>query len=102
MKESLAVRRSPIHGRGLFATRPIAADTVIGRYRTEPTDRPGPYSLWSGEHRDCEDVICRFRFLNHSDRPNVALYDDYSVVALRPIEPGEELTLDYDGDGAGD
>ena len=33
--------------------------------------------------------------LNHSCEPNVGWADDETIVALRDIAPGEELTLDY-------
>jgi hypothetical protein len=34
-------------------------------------------------------------YLNHSDNPNAYSDDKYSFFALRDIEQGEELTLDY-------
>ena len=41
------------------------------------------------------EVLCRFRYINHADDPNACYYDDFSVVALRDIWPGEEITHDY-------
>jgi len=41
------------------------------------------------------EVTCDLKFINHSDRPNACYYDDLSVVALRDIETGEEITHDY-------
>lgn len=35
------------------------------------------------------------RFLNHSCAPNAGLKDDITLVALRQISPGEEITFDY-------
>jgi hypothetical protein len=41
------------------------------------------------------DLLCRLRFINHSKKPNVAYLDNLSVVALRKIRPGDELTHNY-------
>lgn len=93
IKKTLKVRESGIHGKGLFATTRIRNGTELGRCRAEPTDIDGPYTL-STEEGDVL-VTCRLRFINHSPRPNVVYYDDLSVVAIRDIAPGDELTHDY-------
>jgi SET domain-containing protein len=93
------VGRSNIHGRGLFASRPIARGTVIGHVEGTPTRRNGAYTLWLDEENGIR-VTCNLRFINHSPRPNARYYDDLSVVALRSIEPDEEITHDYTN-GAG-
>jgi hypothetical protein len=93
------VAESPIHGRGLFAARTIRNDEVIGWVRGVPATEDGPYVLWLSETEAIE-VHCDLRFINHSDHPNARYYDDGSVVALRDILAGEEITHDYDGDEA--
>lgn len=35
------------------------------------------------------------RFINHSCEPNAGLVDDTCVIALRQINPGEEIRYDY-------
>jgi len=96
------VKESPLHGRGLFATKLIPADTVIGLLQTETPpehELDGPYVLWvDGVHP--RRVTCDLRFINHSSEPNAAYYDDLTVVSLREIQPGEELLHDYMGDAA--
>lgn len=91
---STYVDTSPIHGKGLFAATRIARDTVIGRLDGKPCSSEGCYVLWLGP---CEgfEVSGQFKYINHADRPNACYYDDLSVVALRDIEPGEEITHDY-------
>ena len=94
------VRESPLHGRGLFATQHIPEDTVIGWLVTEKApdhELDGPYVLWIDGDKPVR-VTCDLRFINHSSEPNAAYYDDLSVVALRDIEPGEELLHNYMGD----
>ena len=88
------VADSDIHGSGLFAGRRIAAGTVIGRLRVRPAAEDGPHVLWLDAKRGVQ-VTCKLKYINHSDRPNACYYDDLSVVALRDIEAGEEITHDY-------
>lgn len=95
----LQVRRSAIHGRGLFPRAPIRAGTRIGEYRGERTTRNGAYVLWIQEDGTVYGIIGRneLRFMNHSASPN-AWFDGPVLYALRLIEPGEEITLDYGED----
>jgi SET domain-containing protein len=92
------VRQSPIHGRGLFATTFIPADTVIGRIEGVPAREDGPYVLWIDGRRGLE-VTNEMRYINHAAEPNAAYFDDLTVMALCDIYPGDEITHDYDGDG---
>jgi len=94
------VKQSPLHGRGLFAATHIPAGTVLGDLVTVPAEDhelDGPYVLWLGDTEPVK-VTCDLRFINHSDTPNAVYYDDMTVVALRDIEPGEEVLHDYMGD----
>jgi len=96
----IKVKESPIHGRGLFAATRIPQGTVIGHLQTadaHENELDGPYVLWVDGEKPVE-VTCDFRYINHNDEPNAAYYDDLSVMSLRDIEPGEELTHDYLGD----
>lgn len=96
MKTALRVGKSGIHGKGLFADEPIAAGTILGYCRTRPTKEPGDYTLWLDTGP--VDVSCHLKYINHSDEPNVVYYDDLSVVALKNITAGEELTHHYGDD----
>lgn len=96
------VKESPLHGRGLFATQHIPEDTVIGWLKTKKAkkkkhDLSGPYILWIDGDKPVR-VTCDLRFINHSSKPNAAYFDDLSVMALRDIEPGEEIVHNYSGD----
>ena len=94
-----AVRESGIHGLGLFATRLIAAGEVVGELVGHATDdSEGPHVLWLGEGERAFQVTCDLRYINHHRDPNVCYYDDLTVVALRDILSGEELTHDYGAD----
>lgn len=91
------VGASEIHGRGLFAATRIKAGELIGRVKTVPATREGPYVLWLSADNAVE-VRGHLRYINHSDRPNACYYDTLEVVALTDIHPGQEITHDYDAD----
>lgn len=91
------VADSPIHGKGLFASRHIGAGELIGVIEGKPATTDGTYVLWLDEERGIQ-VRCELRFINHSDEPNAAYYDSLEVLALTDISPGEEITHNYFGD----
>lgn len=85
---------SPIHGKGLFARTFISAGEVIGTIEGEYTASDGDYVLWLDEQKGIL-VDSDLRYINHSDNPNAAYYDDLKVYALKDIHPGEEITHNY-------
>ena len=88
------VKDSNIHGKGLFSTKKIRKNTILGKYKVTKTKKPNAYSLWAGNNM--LDVTCNFKYINHSNKPNVVYYDDLTIVALKNIKPGEELTHKYE------
>jgi SET domain-containing protein len=108
------VRRSGIHGKGVFALRPIAAGERILEYtgkvitwkqaqRAHPHDPDDPNHTFFF-HIDDERVIDgnqggnSAKWINHSCGPNCEADEVDGRVfihALRDIEPGEELNYDY-------
>ncbi|MGF6770505.1 SET domain-containing protein [Paraburkholderia sp. GAS199] len=108
------VRRSPVHGRGLFAIRTIAAGALICEYKgtrvkwqdVQQHNRPGEAEaghtfLFDVEHGlviDGSKGGNSARWLNHSCSPNCEAElsnNRIFIYALRAIAPGEELALDY-------
>lgn len=107
--------QSHIHGIGLFADQPISKDTVIWKFHHRIDIRMSAADIdelaWASQeqmrrysYREKHSglyVLCGddARFFNHSSRPNcIDLYDGLNgdvTIALRDIEPGEELTCDY-------
>ncbi len=99
------IRDTPL-GKGLFATHSFEFDDEGGVVDGQLIDDPdygsdycialdGDLSIEPGEP---------FRYLNHSCEPNCELvvweYEDSPeldllVYTLRPIQPGEQLTIDY-------
>lgn len=93
------VKSSAIHGQGLFARQFIPEGTLIGVIEGVPANDDGIYVLWIDDDRAIQ-VTNELKYINHSDAPNAAYYDDLTVVALRDILPDEEITHNYAGDDA--
>lgn len=94
MHKKTYVAASLIHGKGLFAKTAIADGEVIGWLNGKPCSTDAAHVLWISERQGIE-VLCDLRYINHSNDPNACYYDDLSVVALRDIEPHEEITHNY-------
>jgi hypothetical protein len=77
---AVELRDSPIHGKGLFATKNFAVKETVCPGRLDGKRTPGG------------------RFINHSPNCNavpVKVDDDIYVVAVTDIRSGEELLVDY-------
>jgi uncharacterized protein len=99
-------------GLGLFATKPIKRSAYIATYRgprltNEESDRieaRGAAYLFEVSKTVTIDGSPRYnvaRYINHSCRPNakpVGRNGGIVIVALRRIEPDEEITYDYGKD----
>jgi hypothetical protein len=110
--ERLAVRRSPIEGRGLFFTHHLAAGTTVvrlgGRLVTsEELDRlvgeaegdpTAPYVDTITVHEDRHLVLppgTPVHFGNHSCDPTLWLVGPLELATRRSVAAGEEATIDY-------
>lgn len=94
----VAVKKSKIHGQGLFARKDIRAGDVIGEVKGKPTKVDGPYVLWLNNAKQGFEVSCILRYINHHQEANACYYDDLTVVALKDIKKGEEITHNYGED----
>jgi len=95
--EKVEVRRSAIHGDGLFARKRLRKGQFIGRFEGEPTTTDGTHVLWLIDDEGFETGIHgrnELRFLNHARPPNAEFQDD-ELFALRNVQPGAELFIDY-------
>lgn len=103
------VQESPIHGRGLFAREPIARGEIVaikGGYvldaatlgevagRLGPAEIPVADGFFIGP-RAAHERDGGMIFSNHSCEPNLGIQGQIVFVALRAIQPGEELTHDW-------
>ena len=112
----LEVRKSGIHGKGVFAVRPFKAGARIMEYtgnvitwkealRRHPHDPSDPNHTFYF-HIDDKRVIDgndggnSAKWINHACGPNCEAEQDEEqgrvfINALRDIDPGEELNYDY-------
>jgi uncharacterized protein len=110
----IQVRRSGVHGKGVFAVAPIAKGESIIEYKGEviswpealrrhPHDPSDPnhtfyFELESGDAIDAKYGGNAARWINHACKPNCEADETNGRVfikALRALEPGEELFYDY-------
>ncbi|PWW46891.1 SET domain-containing protein [Melaminivora alkalimesophila] len=110
----IQVRRSGVHGKGVFALRPIAEGEVIVEYtgeriswpeaqRRHPHDPDQPNHTFYFHVDDDLVIDAKFggnssRWINHSCEPNCWADERDGrifITALRDIEAGEELNYDY-------
>ena len=114
-KRRIQVRKSGVHGKGVFALQPIAAGERIIEYKGEvigwpealrrhPHDADDPnhtfyFSLDDGTHViDAKVGGNAARWINHACDPNCKAEEGEGRVfinALRDLLPGEELFYNY-------
>jgi SET domain-containing protein len=111
---SFEVRRSRIHGRGVYATRLIPIGTRVVEYLGDRISHEEADARYEDKADDdghtflfvVDDEICidagvggnAARFINHSCDPNCeTIIEDRRVFidAIADIQPGEELGYDY-------
>ncbi|HKR23781.1 MAG TPA: SET domain-containing protein-lysine N-methyltransferase, partial [Allosphingosinicella sp.] len=96
--KSIYIGRSPIHGEGMIAGRRFEAGEVVWRLTGKPVfgavTESGPNyiglgpDVWIDPDRPLDHI-------NHHCAPNAAFGPRRQLLALRPIEPDEEVTIDY-------
>jgi len=112
--DGLEIRHDPGKGRGLFALTRIAADTLIEAAPAivvpaeecallDRTILHDYYFHWDGDpDGDGRGALALgvLALCNHSARPCARVRRNFArttldLIALRPIAPGEEITIDY-------
>lgn len=109
-----AVRRSAIHGRGVFALTLIPKRTRLIEYTGERISHEEADARYSKAHENSPHTMLftvndkividatrrgsSARWINHSCSPNCEIADENDRIYIetrRDIRPGEELTYDY-------
>jgi SET domain-containing protein len=102
-------KKSGIHGRGLFALKPISKNEIVaikGGHILSREQLKKKRKIVGDSYIQIDDDFFLapltkeehdsvMMFLNHSCDPNVGVKGQITYVAMRDIKPGEELTLDY-------
>ena len=105
MRDGIEIKEGP-YGRGVFATRDFAKGDSVESCPTlelpedTVTGRLGDYVFGSGENEHEVILLLGYGMLyNHSDEPNCEYVQEeprvITFVTIRPVEPGDELTIDY-------
>lgn len=111
------IRKSKIHGLGLFATTSIKKDTILGMLDGQVMDwdhynklagkikedlaKYKDYIFMEWNALDSKTLLVRpfrtkYSYINHSKKPNLEIkYNPMRVVAIKNIEETNEFTLDY-------
>jgi uncharacterized protein len=110
----IQVRRSGVHGKGMYAVKPLKKGEVLIEYtgeriswkealRRHPHDPTDPDHTFYFHIDDSQVIDAKFggnasRWINHACKPNCEA-DEVDgrvfIKALRAIKPGEELFYDY-------
>lgn len=102
--KKIVIEASKIEGKGIFAGEDIKKGELIQyitgkRVKKLPKSKEESLSIpnWFGlsRHFWIDPGDSAFRYLNHSCNPNAAIKGTKSLVAMRSIRKGEEVTMDY-------
>ena len=98
---------SPIAGTGLFTTAPVPAGAELVRLGGRLVTTAGLRELFAASEGYVDTIVVDddrhlvlpsgtdVHFGNHSCEPSVGWASGYSLVALRDLAPGDEVTHDY-------
>jgi SET domain-containing protein len=106
MDEKIVVKDSEIHAAGVFAAVPIKNGEVICVFKGEKMsiselmrrcengeEKPGyPLQIGNEEYLDLDEP---YVYINHSCSPNTGMRKEGELIALKDINPDEEITYDY-------
>ena len=114
VRRRFVIRKSPIHGRGVFALTHIPKHTRIIEYKGERISQEEADERYSEAHENSPHTMLfevndrlvidathkgnSARWINHSCAPNCEIEDENERIFIesrRDIRPGEELTYDY-------
>src|SRR3989344_3028384 len=101
--KDLRVKKSKIHGLGLFSKKPKKKGTRISFLKGNVCKKHNSsirdalsHSCWIGIGRDTWiDPSYPYRYINHSCNPSTSIKGRVTLVALRDLKPNDEITLDY-------
>lgn len=110
-KRNIYVREVPKKGRGVFARRHLEEDDIIevcpvlvfSKAESKHLKKTTVHDYYFDWKRGGAALVLGYGSLyNHSEDPNVVMEHNMvrnvtRIIALREIEPDEELTIDYCG-----
>lgn len=97
MNSLVYIAASRIHGKGLFAARPLQSGQLIGVYDGPVVEEDGAHVLWIENGQGgwtAYDGKNEMRYMNHADKPTAEM-DGLHCYALVDMEANTEITIDY-------
>ena len=108
-ENSVVVKKSPIHGKGIYAKENIPADELIMIIKGEvitgkecerrEEEENNVYIFWNGRYYIDTARTKKIKYINHDCDPNCDVLDrdkeSLNLVSAREIKKGEEITIDY-------
>lgn len=99
----ISVKKSNISGSGIVAEEDIKKGEFIGyirgklkRLKVTNKEESLSFPNWIGVEKGLWiDPANPYQFLNHSCDPSAGIKRRFSMVALKDIKKGEEITVDY-------
>lgn len=103
MAKKIFFKESPIHGKGIFASRDIEKGEIVciikgpHMFKINKSERDAlSHPDWVGYRiNNWVDPLPPYKYLNHSCEPNTAVKGRKTLVALKNIHRGDEVTIDY-------
>jgi len=103
----ICVKKSSIEGKGLFSKKRIPKGTILWRFKDDRVYTKNQRKKFSKKYKALlkkygyEDeknnlIYCtdNAKYWNHSCEPNVAGFNEEMDIAIKNINPGEEITYD--------
>lgn len=108
-EESVIVKNSKIHGKGIFAGSVIPEEELVMIIRGEvisgkecerrEEEDNNVYIFWNGRYYIDTVNTDKIKYINHDCNPNCYVDDrdkeSLNLISLREIIKGEEITMDY-------
>lgn len=108
-KKYVKVKKSSIHGKGIFSDTDIPKGELIMWIKGEVIDgdeclrreyeEDNVYIFWNGDTYIDTAKTRKIKYINHDCKPNCEVEDgdesSLKLVAAKNIKKGEELTIDY-------
>lgn len=102
--DHLYIKTSKINGKGLHSSKKIAKGDKIGiihgkveiiKKWTPKLSSISPNWIGIGRYSWINTINSPFRYINHSCDPNTLIVGKRTVLAIKPINSNEEVTMDY-------
>lgn len=102
--KKISILKSKIHGRGIFAAeyikraeriQYIRGKRAMMKTRNKKDSKEIAHWIGLGRFSWIRTEGTPFRYINHSCDPNAAIMGTKTLIALKDIDSGEEITIDY-------